>query len=116
MKTIDEKLDNLVLDVYNSKHEGPSLKLFIADKIIESNDLVYKHFLRFRKKHEKKKKKKKINLTQKKVEEKPKEDTKLKETKSKKKENYTSGVSDLSLGRLSKLLSDIDDVNLGNNF
>lgn len=121
MKTIDDKLDQLVVDVYNSKDEGASLKLFIGEKIIESNDLVYKYFFKFRKKHEKKKKK--IKLSEKEVEDKSKGETKLKskdrnlKTKSsKKKEEYTPGVSNLSLSRLSQLLKDVDDVNLENNF
>ena len=37
MKTIDEKLDRLTEEVFNSNKKGIPLKLFIGEKIIESN-------------------------------------------------------------------------------
>lgn len=117
MKTIDEKLDRLTEEVFNSNKKGIPLKLFIGEKIIESNDLVYKFFLQFRKNHTKKKKKKIVEVKELPVM-KSKEEIKLKKKikKVKKNDEYTTGVSDLSLGRLSHLLKEVEEYNLENNF
>jgi len=115
MKTIDEKLDKLTEEVFNSNKKGVPLKLFIGEKIIESNDLVYKFFLQFRKNHTKKKKKKKEEKEQQ-IVIKRKNEKDLKKKKVEKKEEYTTGVSDLSLGRLSHLLKEVEEYNLENNF
>lgn len=120
MKTIDDKLDKLTEEVFNSTKNGVPLKLFIGEKIIESNDLVYKFFQRFRKKHEKKKKKK---IETKEIKEplteiKTKQEKKLKKKKKKveKKQEVTTGVTNLSLDRLSDLLKEVDEYNLENNY
>ena len=116
MKTIDEKLDKLTEEVFNSNKRGIPLKLFIGEKIIESNDLVYKFFLQFRKNHTKKKKKKIIERKEPPIVIKSKNEKELKKKKVEKKEEYTTGVSDLSLGRLSHLLKEVEEYNLENNF
>lgn len=119
MKTIDAKLDRLTEEVFNSNKKGVPLKLFIGEKIIESNDIVYKFFQKFRKKHTQKKKKKvEVKESPIVIKSKNEKETESKKKKEKveRKEEYTTGVSDLSLGRLSHLLKEVEEYNLENNF
>lgn len=129
MKTLEDKLDKLIVDVQSSDKEGIPLKLFIAKKILEANDIVSKYFLDFRKKHKKKKNKDKNIIVEEKIiikdkdpkekiiieDKKPKDKKKEKNGRKEKKERVVEEVSNLSLGRLSSLLKEVDDFNLENN-
>lgn len=122
MKTIEESLDILASEVMNSNKTGIPLKLFISKKILEANDTVSKYFLNFRKKNKKKKKKniiveEKIIIKDKeqKDNKKEKKEKKGEKEKKEKKERVVEEVSNLSLGRLSSLLKEVDDFNLENN-